>query len=103
MNDSSERCIRPGARVLVRANLAGVHIGTLVEESADHTSVLLTRAQNVWSWEGALSTYELAVIGPTSARITMVAPESRVNGVDVILSLSAKAEAAFSSIAAWSR
>ena len=50
-----------GKRVLVRANSAGAHYGTLVHR--DGQEVHLTDARRIWNWNGALSLSEIAAKG----------------------------------------
>jgi len=64
-----------GKAVLVRDNLAGIHVGTL--ESVDGRTTVLTDARKVWYWVGAASAHGIAVHGikngskvcPTVARV----------------------------------
>lgn len=53
--------IKAGDKVLIRANAAGVHYGTLV--SRDGQEVHLKDARRLWSWNGALSLSEVAMKG----------------------------------------
>lgn len=50
-----------GKKVLIRANLAGVHYGTLVAREGQE--VQLKNARRIWSWQGALSLSEIAMTG----------------------------------------
>jgi len=56
-----ESKIKKGARVLIRANSAGVHFGTLEERNGQE--VRLSNARRLWSWRGALSLSEIASKG----------------------------------------
>lgn len=50
-----------GTRVLIRAASAGVHYGIL--KSRTGQEVHLSNARRIWSWEGALSLSEIAMVG----------------------------------------
>lgn len=50
-----------GKRVLVRANSAGVHYGTLIGREGQE--IHLSSARRLWSWGGALSLNEVASKG----------------------------------------
>lgn len=50
-----------GKKVLIRANAAGVHYGTLVERNGQE--VHLKDSRRIWSWSGALSLSEIAMNG----------------------------------------
>lgn len=56
-----ESKIKKGTRVLIRANSAGVHFGTLEERNGQE--VRLSNARRLWSWQGALSLSEVASKG----------------------------------------
>ena len=55
-----------GTPVLVRANRAGVWMGTLAAAEGD--VLRLTGARRLWSWTGALDASVLALRGPTGGR-----------------------------------
>lgn len=50
-----------GEKVLIRTINAGVHYGTLVERN--DKIVLLSNAKRIWSWSGAFSLNEIAMVG----------------------------------------
>lgn len=50
-----------GEFVIVRTHSAGVHMGTLVEQSG--TATLLHDARRLWRWSGAFTLNEAAVHG----------------------------------------
>lgn len=52
---------KKGTFVLIRTINAGVHFGTLEEREGQE--VRLSEAQRLWSWQGALSLSEIAMIG----------------------------------------
>lgn len=58
----SEKQIHPllNTIVLVRANLAGVHIGTLVETG---DFVVLENSYRLWSWSDAFTLSEVSQLG----------------------------------------
>ena len=64
-----------GAFVLVRTYSAGVHCGTLAEQSG--TAALLRDARRIWRWRGANSLHEMAVGGAAMGwtRISGPVPE----------------------------
>lgn len=49
--------------VVVRTYSAGVHVGTLANQSPDGKRVTLTGARRVWSWKGANTLHEIALAG----------------------------------------
>lgn len=49
--------------VVIRTYSAGVHIGQLVEQSADGKRVVLSDARRIWSWKGANTLHEIALRG----------------------------------------
>lgn len=49
--------------VVVRTYSAGVHVGQLIEQSADGRRVVLTDARRIWSWKGANTLHEIALRG----------------------------------------
>jgi hypothetical protein len=82
-----------GAKVLVRANAAGVHYGTL--ENRNGQEVHLRDARRIWSWNGALSLSEIAskgidvknskiseqveeIILPTSIEVILISSKSNL-------------------------
>ena len=54
-------------QVIVRTYSAGVHYGTLAEQSADGKRVTLTNAKRIWRWEGANTLHEIALRGVSKA------------------------------------
>lgn len=58
--------IKKGDFVLIRTYSAGVHFGFLEEKTlyAGGCEVILSKAKRLWSWTGALSLSEVAMIGP---------------------------------------
>lgn len=49
--------------VVIRTYSAGVHVGQLVEQSADGKRVVLSDARRIWSWKGANTLHEIALRG----------------------------------------
>jgi hypothetical protein len=64
--------------VVVRSNMSGVWIGTLVKR--DGRDVTLKDAQKIWRWRGANTTSELALQGcvPEYSRVARVVEEVTV-------------------------
>jgi hypothetical protein len=54
---------RSAPYVVVRTYSAGVHVGTLANQSADGKRVTLTGARRIWSWKGANTLHEMALAG----------------------------------------
>lgn len=52
-----------GKVVLVRDNMAGVHVGTCVDFDAAAKTCTLKNARKVWRWEGAASCHGVAKRG----------------------------------------
>ena len=57
-------------RVLVRARLAGVHIGTLV--SRDSLTLVLKNANRLHKWRGAMTLSEVAMKGVNRSEYTRI-------------------------------
>lgn len=73
-----------GKTVLVRDHMAGVHVGTLEDFSAENKSATLTKARKVWYWDGAASVHGIAANG-LKHKTSKVAPEvARVTTLNVI-------------------
>ena len=53
--------------VVVRTYSAGVHVGTLAEQSADGKRVKLTGARRIWRWTAANTLHEIALHGVAKA------------------------------------
>ena len=92
-----------GDRVLVRTYSAGVCIGVLKEKSKTGKRVVLTDAQIVHSWQGALSTLDLAQTGPTGAKLSQPVGEHEVTEAISTTVMTAAAVKAFSEIKPWKR
>lgn len=78
--------IKPGSFVLIRANSAGVHFGTLVSRTGQE--VTLTNARRLWSWKGALSLSEVAMKGVDLQNSKISAPVEVIilpTSIEVIL------------------
>lgn len=59
-----------GKYVVVRTHSAGVHIGTLVQQSG--TAALLSNARRLWRWSGAVTLHEVAIHGVDRSRWTRI-------------------------------
>ena len=59
-----------GKKVIVRANMAGVFFGTLTEVSGH--DVTLTKARNIYYWEGANNLIDISLKGIKSGCVTAV-------------------------------
>ena len=58
-------------RVLVRCLNAGVHVGTIVEQTA--TTLTLENANRLWRWRGAFTLSEVAMDGVNRKEYTRIA------------------------------
>lgn len=65
--------IEQGDRVLVRARNAGVHVGTKKYRDAD--VLVLTNANRIWRWRGAMTLSEVATKGVNRSEYTRIACE----------------------------
>lgn len=61
-----------GKYVIVRTFSAGVHAGFLGER--DGKEVVLTDTQRIWSWEGAFTLSEIAMMGLDEAKSKVSTP-----------------------------
>jgi hypothetical protein len=55
--------MKPGIDVIVRDQLAGVHIGRLVDYDRATKTCELADARKIWQWRGALSCHSIAARG----------------------------------------
>jgi len=62
--------------VLIRANSAGVHFGTLVSQKGQQ--VHLKNARRIWNWTGALSLSEIAAKGLNISNSKISAPVEEI-------------------------
>lgn len=85
--------------VLVRGDRSGVFYGTIVTE--DGTTVDLTEARHVWSWQGALNVADLANRGPSGGKITGPVRRLRVLDAIEICDVTDEAAARFDAVAPW--
>lgn len=93
---------KPSAkRVVVRTYSAGVYVGTLRSKSEDGKRVELTDARIVYSWQGALTTLDLAAVGPSAAKMSHPCAEVEVTEAIAVIGMSAEAAARFDGIAPW--
>ena len=65
--------------VIVRGDRSGVYFGQFVKESPDGRQVTLANVQQIWNWQGALNTVDLAAKGITGGKITSPAAEGTIN------------------------
>lgn len=79
-----------GKKVLIRANAAGVHYGTLVERNGQE--VHLKNARRIWQWAGALSLSEIAMNGVNvkDSKISVPVDEILLTTAIEIIPISAK-------------
>ena len=80
-----------GKFVVIRSNMAGVHVGWLVAREGD--TVRLQNAHRVWRWSGANTLSELAQTGADDGptRISVGVPDILVFGCDEIIVASEQA------------
>ena len=88
-------------RVLVRTYSAGVYVGILREKSPDGKRVVLGDARIIYSWQGALTTLDLAATGPSAAKISHPVEEVEVTEAICSVRLSEAAVERFGEIAPW--
>lgn len=65
-----------GTLVLVRTHSAGVHVGTLIDQSG--TEVRLRNAMRIWRWRGANTLHELALHGADTSWSRISEPVSEI-------------------------
>lgn len=92
-----------GHPVLVRADRAGVFLGTLTAATNDGS--LRLRARKLWSWAGALDSTVLAASGPAGRRIgpmsDIVLPPAA--GLLEVVAATPEALAALEQVQPWAR
>lgn len=86
-----------GERVLVRSNLAGVIVGTLVSLHAPegaNFSCVLSEARTVFYWEGAVGTFGIAAKGIDAKKSTLteIAPVCYITDGIALLPVSVTAQ-----------
>ena len=89
--------------VIVRTYSAGVYKGVLRQKSEDGKRVVLGDAQIVYSWEGALTTLDLAQSGPSAAKLSQPVSDCEVTEVIAIVAMSPEAVTQFRGIKPWAR
>lgn len=84
-----------GKKVLIRAYSAGVHFGTLtnVDKNEGRYDVELTDSRRIYSWTGAFTLSELAVVGSTKtdSKISITIPTIYLQEVIEIIPMTDEA------------
>lgn len=82
---------------IIRTYSAGVHVGTLANQSPDRKVVELTNASRIWRWRGANTLHELALHGPAEewTRISERVPSITLTEAIEIIPVAPEAEKAF--------
>ncbi len=92
------------AKVIVRADRAGVFYGEIKERNG--SEVVMTNVRRLWYWDGAASLSQLATNGTTCARnckFTVYVPEMTILGVIEIIPCTDKAIASIEGVEPWKR
>lgn len=90
--------------VVVRTYSAGVHIGYL--KSRDGKEVTLVDARRIWSWEGANTLTDIALIGttvPEKCRITARLPKIYLTEAVEIIPTTKEAFDCLERVQAWTK
>jgi len=93
-----------GKKVLIRANTAGIHIGTLSAISENGEIVKLTDTRRVHYWDGAASISQMATEGVKNAiecRFSVVVPVNYISGVSERIPLTPDAIKNLESVPIW--
>ena len=91
-------------KVIIRADRAGVFLGTLKEKNG--SEVTLTNCRRLWYWDGAASLMQLAMEGvtaPQNCKFTVPADEVIILDVCEILPCTDKAVECIDKISVWKR
>ncbi len=91
----------PETRVIVRTYSAGVYTGVLLDKSEDGRRVRLGDARILWSWEGALTTLDLAAIGPSAGKISHPVTECEVTEAIAVIAMTDAAVKRIEEIKPW--
>ena len=92
------------AKVIVRADRAGVFYGEIKERVG--SEVTMTNVRRLWYWDGAASLSQLATNGTTAAKnckFTVYVPEMTILGVIEIIPCTDKAIASIEGVESWKR
>lgn len=77
-----------GKKVMIRTLSAGVHFGTLneVERNVENYDVELIDSRRIYSWTGAFTLSELAVVGSTKtdSKISIQIPSIYLKAIEII-------------------
>ena len=95
-----------GKKVIIRADRAGVFLGTLKakRETPAGVEVELENSRRLWYWDGAASLSQLATDGttkPNSCKFTVIVPQHMVMQVIEIIPCSDKAIESIESVKVW--
>lgn len=92
------------AKIIVRAESAGVFYGTFGDVSDDCRVVTLINARRLWYWSGAASLSELAVRGvarPDNCKFPTPVPSIVVTGVIEMIETTPEAQASIEAVPEW--
>lgn len=75
--------------VIIRTNSAGVHMGYLKRKEYTLAGIVveLVNTRRIWSWSGAFTLSDLAVVGtekPKECKITLEAPSIEIVAIEII-------------------
>lgn len=93
----------PETRVIVRTYTAGVYAGVLLDKSEDGRRVRLGDARILWSWEGALTTLDLAAVGPSGGKISHPVAVCEVTEAIAVIAMTDEAVKRLGEIKPWVR
>ena len=91
-----------GKKVIIRADRAGVFVGTLKNKNG--SEVTLTNCRRLWYWDGAASISQLAVDGvtkPNNCKFTVAVEEILVMDTIEIIPCTKKAIKSIEGVKAW--
>jgi len=91
--------------VIVRAESAGVFIGSIKAGPTEGGSITLTNARRLWYWSGAASLSQLAVDGtnkPKECKFPVAVPEITILKVIEVIPCTEIAKKSLMGVAVWS-
>jgi len=88
--------------VVVRDHRAGVYAGILMKSKRSGI-VVLKNARHLWSWQGALSTAEIAASGISGGKLSNLVPRVELRDVVSIIDCTATAQQSIHAVKSWAR
>lgn len=95
-----------GKKVIIRAERAGVHYGTLAEADIENGVVTLHSSRRIWYWDGAASISQLAKTGttePKNCKFTVYVDEILISGVIEVIPCTDDAIKSIEGVKEWKR